>query len=310
MYHKKIIGKSTSITLDSGNSRNIQIVDLRRHWHHITFILTAALTFQCKTKFITYNTLKLLPMTSNNRRRVDSQCILPPGSSSCHQSVQKGLHQDSRQCSCLNTPFQHCSERPSVRSQTWITSSHEVRIGAIPFKFSWIQLSHFVLAIHKELQRILSLWLIPVGIKVFQMWHRKHQMHCYSRKGIASLYSLPPCSGYLGNKCKLGKILFVSISGHCGAAECFSVTSKMAAIKQRLTSCPFAIVMVVVGILVRSVKPQALPSGYAPGQIKICIFPQAMPQAFYCTIFALRGDLCKFLKYSPRLFPQATPQGK
>ncbi|KRY02748.1 hypothetical protein T12_14311 [Trichinella patagoniensis] len=41
--------------------------------------------------------------------------------------------------------------------------------------------------------------------------------------------------------------------------------------------------------------PQALPSGYAPGQIKICIFPQAMPQAFYCTIFALRVDLCKFL---------------
>ncbi|KRY03349.1 hypothetical protein T01_8293, partial [Trichinella spiralis] len=38
-----------------------------------------------------------------------------------------------------------------------------------------------------------------------------------------------------------------------------------------------------------------LPSGYAPGQIKICIFPQAMPQAFYCTIFALRKDLCKFL---------------
>ncbi|KRX40916.1 hypothetical protein T05_10295 [Trichinella murrelli] len=42
-------------------------------------------------------------------------------------------------------------------------------------------------------------------------------------------------------------------------------------------------------------RPQALPSGYAPGQIKICIFPQAMPQAFYCTIFALR--------------PQATPKG-
>ncbi|KRZ60751.1 hypothetical protein T02_4268 [Trichinella nativa] len=51
-----------------------------------------------------------------------------------------------------------------------------------------------------------------------------------------SVAVLPPCSRYLGNKCKLGKILFVSISGHCGAAECFSVTSKMAAIKQRLTS--------------------------------------------------------------------------
>ncbi|KRX82427.1 hypothetical protein T06_15729 [Trichinella sp. T6] len=60
-----------------------------------------------------------------------------------------------------------------------------------------------------------------------------------------SVAVLPPCSRYLGNKCKLGKILFVSISGHCGAAECFSVSSKMAAIKQRLTSCPFAIVMVV-----------------------------------------------------------------
>ncbi|KRX64352.1 hypothetical protein T09_9284, partial [Trichinella sp. T9] len=35
--------------------------------------------------------------------------------------------------------------------------------------------------------------------------------------------------------------------------------------------------------------PQALPSGYAPGQIKICIFPQAMPQAIYSTIFDLRG---------------------
>ncbi|KRY05927.1 hypothetical protein T12_16307, partial [Trichinella patagoniensis] len=30
-------------------------------------------------------------------------------------------------------------------------------------------------------------------------------------------------------------------------------------------------------------------SGYAPGQIKICIFPQATPKAFYCTIFDLRG---------------------
>ncbi|KRZ92408.1 hypothetical protein T08_10390 [Trichinella sp. T8] len=86
------------------------------------------------------------------------------------------------------------SNRPSVVSLiirliiAWITSSHEVRIGAIPCKFSWIQLSHFVLAIHKELQGILSLWLIPIGIKAFQMWHRKHQMHCHSRKGIASLY--------------------------------------------------------------------------------------------------------------------------
>ncbi|KRY94047.1 hypothetical protein T4C_9583, partial [Trichinella pseudospiralis] len=30
-----------------------------------------------------------------------------------------------------------------------------------------------------------------------------------------------------------------------------------------------------------------LPSGTAPGQIKICIWPQATPQVFFCTIFAL-----------------------
>ncbi|KRX80784.1 hypothetical protein T06_14246 [Trichinella sp. T6] len=36
-------------------------------------------------------------------------------------------------------------------------------------------------------------------------------------------------------------------------------------------------------------------SGYAPGQIKICIFPQAIPQAIYSTIFVLRAVLCKFL---------------
>ncbi|KRX64903.1 hypothetical protein T09_2457 [Trichinella sp. T9] len=44
-----------------------------------------------------------------------------------------------------------------------------------------------------------------------------------------------------------------------------------------------------------TVKPQALPSGYAPGQIKICICLQAIPQAIYSTIFDLRGFLCKFL---------------
>ncbi|XP_003370449.1 hypothetical protein Tsp_16117, partial [Trichinella spiralis] len=51
------------------------------------------------------------------------------------------------------------------------------------------------------------------------------------------------------------------------------------------------------GVLLHHIcpQPEALPSGYAPGQIKICISPQAMPQAFYCTIFALRKDLCKFL---------------
>ncbi|KRY15965.1 hypothetical protein T12_3225 [Trichinella patagoniensis] len=37
------------------------------------------------------------------------------------------------------------------------------------------------------------------------------------------------------------------------------------------------------------VKPQALPSGYAQGQIKICICLQAIPQAIYSTIFDLRG---------------------
>ncbi|KRZ48581.1 hypothetical protein T02_320, partial [Trichinella nativa] len=35
--------------------------------------------------------------------------------------------------------------------------------------------------------------------------------------------------------------------------------------------------------------PQALPSGYARGQIKICICLQAIPQAIYSTIFDLRG---------------------
>ncbi|KRY06692.1 hypothetical protein T03_12968, partial [Trichinella britovi] len=42
-------------------------------------------------------------------------------------------------------------------------------------------------------------------------------------------------------------------------------------------------------------------SGYAPGQIKICIFPQAMPQAIYSTIISLRR---------PQASPQAMPQGK
>ncbi|KRY07465.1 hypothetical protein T12_13289 [Trichinella patagoniensis] len=47
------------------------------------------------------------------------------------------------------------------------------------------------------------------------------------------------------------------------------------------------------------VKPQALPSGYAPGQIKICIFPQAIPQAIYSTIFDLRGPRRR-LRLCPR----------
>ncbi|KRY48154.1 hypothetical protein T03_10027 [Trichinella britovi] len=41
-------------------------------------------------------------------------------------------------------------------------------------------------------------------------------------------------------------------------------------------------------------------SGYAPGQIKICIFPQGMPQAIYSTIISLRR---------PQASPQAMPQG-
>ncbi|KRY52338.1 hypothetical protein T03_7640, partial [Trichinella britovi] len=50
-------------------------------------------------------------------------------------------------------------------------------------------------------------------------------------------------------------------------------------------------------ILLHNISPEALgvASGYAPGQIKICIFPQATPKAFYCTIFDLRGVICKFL---------------
>ncbi|KRX44641.1 hypothetical protein T09_12447, partial [Trichinella sp. T9] len=37
----------------------------------------------------------------------------------------------------------------------------------------------------------------------------------------------------------------------------------------------------------KNLAPGVAP-GYAPGHKKICIFPQATPQAFYCTIFALR----------------------
>ncbi|KRX37151.1 hypothetical protein T05_2780 [Trichinella murrelli] len=47
------------------------------------------------------------------------------------------------------------------------------------------------------------------------------------------------------------------------------------------------------------VKPQALPSGYAPGQIKICICLQAIPQAIYSTIFDLRGPRRR-LRLCPR----------
>ncbi|KRY07134.1 hypothetical protein T12_1830 [Trichinella patagoniensis] len=50
---------------------------------------------------------------------------------------------------------------------------------------------------------------------------------------------------------------------------------------------------------VSRVKPQALPSGYAPGQIKICICPQAIPQAIYCTIFDLRSPRRR-LRLCPR----------
>ncbi|KRY18908.1 hypothetical protein T12_13430, partial [Trichinella patagoniensis] len=64
---------------------------------------------------------------------------------------------------------------------------------------------------------------------------------------------------------------------------------------------------------VNSVKPQAFPPGYAPGQIKICIFPQAMPKALYCTIFALRGPQALPSGYAPGqikicIFPQAMPK--
>ncbi|KRY06148.1 hypothetical protein T12_14389, partial [Trichinella patagoniensis] len=45
--------------------------------------------------------------------------------------------------------------------------------------------------------------------------------------------------------------------------------------------------------------PQALPSGYAQGQIKICICLQAIPQAIYSTIFDLRGPRRR-LRLCPR----------
>ncbi|KRY06798.1 hypothetical protein T12_12497, partial [Trichinella patagoniensis] len=40
-------------------------------------------------------------------------------------------------------------------------------------------------------------------------------------------------------------------------------------------------------------------SGYAPGQIKICICLQAIPQAIYSTIFDLRGPRRR-LRLCPR----------
>ncbi|KRX44778.1 hypothetical protein T05_4811 [Trichinella murrelli] len=61
----------------------------------------------------------------------------------------------------------------------------------------------------------------------------------------------------------------------------------------------------------KNLAPGVAP-GYAPGHKKICIFPQATPQAFYCTIFALRDGLCKFFiawgQYANFLCPQATPR--
>ncbi|KRZ89978.1 hypothetical protein T08_5026 [Trichinella sp. T8] len=54
------------------------------------------------------------------------------------------------------------------------------------------------------------------------------------------------------------------------------------------------------GIMANLSQPQALPSGYAPGQIKICICLQAIPQAIYSTIFDLRGP-----RHRLRLCPRA-----
>ncbi|KRZ95547.1 hypothetical protein T08_10944 [Trichinella sp. T8] len=54
------------------------------------------------------------------------------------------------------------------------------------------------------------------------------------------------------------------------------------------------------GIMAKLSQPQALPSGYAPGQIKICICLQAIPQAIYSTIFDLRGP-----RHRLRLCPRA-----
>ncbi|KRY12807.1 hypothetical protein T12_15386 [Trichinella patagoniensis] len=82
-----------------------------------------------------------------------------------------------------------------------------------------------------------------------------------------------------------------------------------------------ACVKVSMNVKVSTGKALGVASGYAPGQIKICIFPQAMPQAIYSTIFDLRGFLCKFLiastlgvasGYAPGqikicIFPQAVP---
>ncbi|KRZ92001.1 hypothetical protein T08_11610 [Trichinella sp. T8] len=45
--------------------------------------------------------------------------------------------------------------------------------------------------------------------------------------------------------------------------------------------------------------PLGVASGYAPGQIKICICLQAIPQAIYSTIFDLRGPRRR-LRLCPR----------
>ncbi|KRX12695.1 hypothetical protein T07_11460 [Trichinella nelsoni] len=49
--------------------------------------------------------------------------------------------------------------------------------------------------------------------------------------------------------------------------------------------------------------------GYAPGYKKICIFPQAMPQALYCTLFTLKEDLCKFFYRLGVIFKFFMPSG-
>ncbi|KRZ89956.1 hypothetical protein T08_6801 [Trichinella sp. T8] len=46
-------------------------------------------------------------------------------------------------------------------------------------------------------------------------------------------------------------------------------------------------------------SPLGVASGYAPGQIKICICLQAIPQAIYSTIFDLRGPRRR-LRLCPR----------
>ncbi|KRX14171.1 hypothetical protein T07_9091 [Trichinella nelsoni] len=57
----------------------------------------------------------------------------------------------------------------------------------------------------------------------------------------------------------------------------------------------------------RANKNLHIPSGYASGVLLHHIWPQGYTSGYASGNFS---KISKFLKYSPRLCPQATPQGK